>query len=87
MEAGARRRGTAGVLRTAAVAALLVMVAALAALASRPGPQQLEAVATRPEFLSPYPPLRLAAGLALVLGAVWLTYGYVVYQLWRIARP
>lgn len=69
-----------------AVGAILVMVAAGAALASRPGPDQLRAVATRPEFVSPYPPLRLAAGLGLVLGAVWLTYGYVLYQVWRIAR-
>lgn len=84
--ARARRPGVAAVVITGAVGAALVVAAAGAALASRPGPDQLEMVATRPQFISPYPPLRLAAGLGVVLGAVWLTYGYVLYQVWRMAR-
>lgn len=72
--------------RAAAGGVILAMVVAGGAFAARPGAEQLGTVATRPAFVSPYPPLGLAAGLAVVLGAVWLTYGYVLYQVWRIAR-
>ncbi|HEY4690718.1 MAG TPA: hypothetical protein VIK33_15490, partial [Anaerolineae bacterium] len=48
-----------------------------------PGP----AMEHRPTGLSaPTAPAPLAFGLLIVLGAVWATYGFVVYQVFRIRR-
>ncbi|MEW6046358.1 MAG: hypothetical protein AB1609_07730 [Bacillota bacterium] len=83
------RQLSAVLVLAAAVALVLFFASGGAALAAaRPGPEQLQAVSPRPQFISPYPPVALVAALGLVAGAVWLTYAYVLYQVWRIAtRP
>lgn len=50
----------------------------------RPGREALGELSPQPGFISPYPvPLQVGL-LALVLGGIWMTYGYVAWLLSRI---
>jgi hypothetical protein len=52
--------------------------------AVRPGREALSGLSPQPGFISPYPvPLQVAL-LAVILGGIWSTYGYVVWLLSRI---
>jgi len=50
----------------------------------RPGRDVLRALSPQPAFISPRPAPELVALLALVLGGIWATYGYVAWLLWQI---
>lgn len=50
----------------------------------RPNRDVLRALSPQPALISPGPPPQLVALLALVLGGIWATYGYVAWLLWRI---
>ncbi len=52
----------------------------------RPGRDVLERLSPQPGFISPYPVPAQVALLAVVLGGIWTTYGYVAWLLWRIRR-
>lgn len=52
--------------------------------ALRPGREVLRDLSPQPGFISPYPvPLQVAL-LAVILGGIWATYGYIVWLLSRI---
>lgn len=52
----------------------------------RPGYTTLARLSPQPGFISPYPvPLQVIL-LSVILGGVWITYGYVVFLLVRIQR-
>lgn len=55
-------------------------------LRARPGPDALRTFTAQAELISPFPPRWEVFFLALVLGGVWGTYGYVGYQLARVRR-
>lgn len=52
----------------------------------RPGRDVLGDMSPQPGFISPYPVPLQAALFSLVLGALWSTYGYVLWLLLRIRR-
>lgn len=54
--------------------------------AVRPGRNVLLGLSPQPGFISPYPVPMQAVLFGLILGAIWSTYGYVVWQLLRIRR-
>jgi hypothetical protein len=56
-----------------------------AAPSARPGPDVLAQVSPQPGFISPYPVPAQVAALAVLLGGIWTTYGYVVWLLRQIA--
>jgi mono/diheme cytochrome c family protein len=49
-----------------------------------PGLLQLEPLGTG--LTSPTPPVALVAFLGVLVGGVWITYGYVLYQVYRIGQ-
>ncbi|MDR7519901.1 MAG: hypothetical protein QN123_10085 [Armatimonadota bacterium] len=52
--------------------------------AIRPGRYVLRDLSPQPGFISPYPvPLQVVL-LAVILGGIWTTYGYIVWLLSRI---
>lgn len=80
--------------RAALLLAALAAVALLASAASaqpapepraRPGVETLESISPQPGLVSPYPPVLEVAFLVVIVGGVWITYGYVVYQVYRIS--
>src|SRR3972149_5593612 len=52
--------------------------------AARPGRDALRDLSPQPGFISPYPVPTQVGLLAVILGGVWATYGYVVWLLSRI---
>ncbi len=52
--------------------------------AVRPGRRTLHALSPQPGLISPYPVPPLAL-LGVLVGAIWATYGYIVFLLTRIA--
>ncbi len=52
----------------------------------RPGRDVLRGMSPQPGFISPYPVPLQATLFSLVLGAIWSTYGYVLWLLLRIRR-
>ncbi|MCL6554351.1 MAG: Ig-like domain-containing protein [Firmicutes bacterium] len=57
-----------------------------AAPSVRPGRDVLAQLSPQPGFISPYPVPAQVAALAVLLGGIWTTYGYVVWLLRKIAR-
>lgn len=53
--------------------------------AKRPGRDVLRTLSPQPGFISPYPPPQLLI-LGVILGGIWLTYGFLVLHLVRIRR-
>ncbi len=52
----------------------------------RPGRDVLRRLSPQPGFISPYPvPLQVVL-FGLILGGIWVTYGYVAWALLRIAK-
>jgi len=58
--------------------------AAASAALEIPGVPQVEPLGNG--LTSPTPPIELVALLGVLVGGVWATYGYVLYQLYRIRR-
>jgi len=52
--------------------------------AARPGRDALRDLSPQPGFISPYPVPTQVGLLAVILGGIWATYGYVVWLLSRI---
>ena len=52
--------------------------------AVRPGRDALRDLSPQPGFISPYPVPTQVGLLAVILGGIWATYGYVVWLLSRI---
>lgn len=50
----------------------------------RPDRDVLRTLSPQPGFISPRPVPELVALLALLLGGIWATYGYVAWLLWQI---
>lgn len=53
-------------------------------LSVRPGRDVLGGLSPQPGFISPYPVATQVALLAVVLGGIWVSYGYVAWLLSRI---
>lgn len=51
----------------------------------RPGRDELRDLSPQPGFISPYPVPQMAI-LALILGGIWIVYGYIITLLARIRR-
>lgn len=67
-------------------AATLIERSPASAPRTRPGYDTLRALSPQPGFISPYPTPLEVIFLAIVLGGIWITYGYLVSMLGKIRR-